>query len=725
MMKKYGYLFFLAVTPAFAEEPSKENTTSSQVIVNGSQTDLEKSRDFVAGKILIGRKRIAESGAQNVAEMLRREPAITIGKNGQLGLLGLSGYTQILVDGLPPQGADPYDLDLTQVENIEIIKSATAATGPFGIAGTINIIRRKAEKKAYNQLRANSISTGGNLGADLAWVSNQSTADASLVYNLTLSAGRRNSPSEVTYSQIEYGALNLEKMELQGHRAGLDRFDTLMLGSDFSWALNPNHKLSFSPDVGRFENTLSSLEKRQSSHAPIQTLQQNNKQPLTSISLPLQWSWKMDAESRMKLRWNINHTSINIENLQIDTPSATNRNVLRKIEQRDLQNHFFDLDYNIEYPGGHEIAAGIKIARNRRGSSYEDLVDGLPSATAGIYNNDNAIMVKRYQVFLQDDWRIDKNVAIGAGLSMERRSYDLNEGPLHNEANFTIWAPTLHIAKRINGDQKRQVRLSLARTFQAPSVDQMLVRPQINPLAQCSGSSLCSANGPDTVDYAGNPNLRPERAIGINLSYTHGIGDSSEAVVELYTRSILDKVGPNLALENVAWANVPRYVTRPSNIGDAKVLGINFEGRLTARDLLKSAPNVELLTGFGFSRSELNTVPGPDNRLPGQSPWRAKIALAYTATGLPLKLNIDANWLPADWTRKSLTERIYQGKKLTLNANAQWTLASGTRLKVNLENIFPMDLNRTDEYLGKEQSMQRYTTTSAFRRIVIGIDMSL
>jgi outer membrane receptor for ferrienterochelin and colicin len=100
--------------------------------VNGSQTDIEASQDFVAGKVIIGRKQIEQSGLQNVTEILKRDPVITLGKDGRISLLGLPGYTQILLDGRAPMGKSPLELDLSQVDKIEIIKSTTAETGPSG-----------------------------------------------------------------------------------------------------------------------------------------------------------------------------------------------------------------------------------------------------------------------------------------------------------------------------------------------------------------------------------------------------------------------------------------------------------------------------------------------------------------------------------------------------------------------------------------------------------------
>ena len=186
------------------------------MIVNGSQTDVEESRDFVAGKFIIGKQRIAESGVQNVGEILRREPAISIGRDGRIGLLGLAGYTQVLVDGVPPHGPDVFEIDLVHVERIEIIKSTTAVTGPVGIAGTINIVRRKTERKAFTQLRVGGSSTGDRGGADLAWSTNRTLSIIPLSYNLSFAASHKAAPSQSHYFQTRDVAASNPAQEFDG-----------------------------------------------------------------------------------------------------------------------------------------------------------------------------------------------------------------------------------------------------------------------------------------------------------------------------------------------------------------------------------------------------------------------------------------------------------------------------------------------------------------------------
>ena len=131
-------------------------------------------------------------------------------------------------------------------------------------------------------------------------------------------------------------------------------------------------------------------------------------------------------------------------------------------------------------------------------------------------------------------------------------------------------------------------------------------------------------------------------------------------LVEWYVRDITNKTGWEYARGEVAWANAPRYVYRPANLGQAKIRGVNLEGRLTGRDISKNLSTLELHGSLGFAQSELSDIPGPDNRIPDQLPWRAKLGGSYTPTTVPLKLGVEASVLPADWVRNNLSERVYQ-----------------------------------------------------------------
>ena len=73
-------------------------------------------RSVVAGKLILGRGLLARSNVATVREVLLRDPAVSVSANGRIGLMGLPGYTEVLLDGDPPPlGLNPLSLPPAQV----------------------------------------------------------------------------------------------------------------------------------------------------------------------------------------------------------------------------------------------------------------------------------------------------------------------------------------------------------------------------------------------------------------------------------------------------------------------------------------------------------------------------------------------------------------------------------------------------------------------------------
>ncbi|UUZ47030.1 TonB-dependent receptor plug domain-containing protein [Massilia sp. B-10] len=134
-------------------------------------------------KIIIGRKRIEESGLRTVEELLRREPAVTVSGDGSIGLLNLPGYTQILVDGQAPgPNQAPAVLDLARVERVEIVKTTVAEFGPFwDRLSTINMVTRNTVRKTATNLSTALSSKGGKLSSSANLDHHQSSATAAAI----------------------------------------------------------------------------------------------------------------------------------------------------------------------------------------------------------------------------------------------------------------------------------------------------------------------------------------------------------------------------------------------------------------------------------------------------------------------------------------------------------------------------------------------------------------
>ena len=721
MHRRFAWLLAVYCTGTHAQ--IEASAAPQQVVISGAQTDLEASQDFVAGKIIIGQKKIADSGLQNTGELLRREPAISVDKSGRIGLLGLPGYTQVLVDGQAPAG-DTMNIHLMRVERIEIAKTTTAATGPFGVAGTINIILRKKQRKTSSRLHGNVRTEGGKKGMDLTWTTTGVT-DGSFSHTFTLSRWRRLSSahSDDVQTSERPGRGAVREYEGKAHSAGL--FESLNANGVLAWTLDANHTLTFSPEIARYSSDNHSDEQRRWMSGLSSSANQAGKAPTKNLYLPLLWNWKIDPDSSLALKLvaSGSRSESRLRRDEVWSPGGPRQRVHE--QDSSTRNYFLDLDYALDTEDGHRISAGAKFARNESDSSYTDLVDGRPDPSLAVLGPETAFHLTSARLFIQDEWRINRRWAVNLGASGERRRYRLVEGPASSRPRFKLWSPSAHVSHRIGGNRKRQLRASLARSYRTPFFDEMLLRPTINPYAPCPALGLCGANGIDLADSSGNPALRPERSLGLNLSYAHGFGRDSEVSLEVYTRDISDKNGLDVALVDVPWASVPRYVIRQANLGQARVRGLDLEARLAGKDFSPTLANLELSGSIGLADSTLSELPGPDNHIPGQSPWRAKLGGSYSLQSLPVKLGFDASYLPEDWVRSSARQRVYESSRRTLNLNASWNASKTTILRLNLDNLLHQRASRIDEYLEQGSLVRLSTWNTHHARVVVPFETSL
>lgn len=720
MHRRLACLLALYCTCAHAQ--TEASAPPQQVVISGAQTDVEAGQDFVAGKIIIGQKKIADSGLQNTGELLRREPAISVDKGGRIGLLGLPGYTQVLVDGQAQTG-DYMNIDLMRVERIEIAKTTTAATGPFGIAGTINIVLRKAQRKTSSRLHGNVRTEGGRKGMDLTWSSTGVSDGFSQTF--MLSRWRRLSTAHSDYVQTRErpGSGVAREYEGEAHIPGL--FESISASGVLAWTLDADHTLTFSPEIARANSDNDSQEQRRWLSGPTSFANQTGTSPTNNLHLPLLWNWKIDPDSSLavKLLASGSRSDSRLRRDEIWSPGGPRQRV--NDQDQSTRNYFLDLDYALETEDGHRISAGAKFARNESDSSHTDLIDGRPDPSLAVLGPETASHLTSVRLFIQDEWRINRRWAVNLGASGERRHYRLVEGPVDNRPRFDLWSPSAHVSHRIGGNRKRQLRASLARSYRTPFFDEMLLRPTINPYAPCPAQGLCGANGIDLADSSGNPALRPERALGLNLSYAHGFGRDSEVSVEFHARDIGDKNGQEVALVDVPWASVPRYVIRQANLGQARIRGLDLEARLAGKDFSPTLANLELSGSIGLADSTLSDLPGPDNRIAGQSPWRAKLGGSYALQSLPVKLGFDASYLPEDWVRSSVNQRVYESSRRVLNLNASWNVSKSTVLRLNLDNLLARRKARIDEYLEQDSIVRLSAWNANHARIVVRFETSL
>lgn len=187
---------FLAAALALPLPSGAKHATegSYETVVTGSRTE-RKLEDAPVQTVVIGRKEIERSGAQDLAELLDSVPGIQLETNSQFGtgveIQGLSSrHVLILVDGerVTGRSGDRFDVSRLRLENVaqvEIVKGAASALyGSEAMGGVINLRTRRAGRP----LEGNAEFRAGNQGYSGS-ASGATTSEDSL---LRLTVGHRH-----------------------------------------------------------------------------------------------------------------------------------------------------------------------------------------------------------------------------------------------------------------------------------------------------------------------------------------------------------------------------------------------------------------------------------------------------------------------------------------------------------------------------------------------------
>jgi outer membrane receptor for ferrienterochelin and colicin len=689
---------------------------SPKVVINGSVSDTELRQESVAGKIIISRKNIEDSGVTTAYELLKRQPAVTVSAKGQLGLMGMPGYTQLLIDGVPaPAGKNPLDLDVVHIEKVEIVRSAMAEFGPFGSAGTINIVSRKINRRNLSMLRTGVTASALDKGANLAWSTNiaDDVSPFSYAAQVSVSKSRKHveEQSRLSEANAQADAAIIQRSDLWRQNDS----QTLLGAGTIAWQYDKSNTLSLDPSWMGMQFDTSSRDS--SIWSPLgrgpMFSAQTVESPFHSFSLPLKWETVPSAGSKFSLSLSPTRFSYRKE-LERDELFADLTTRVRQNQQHsDRKADFIKANYSTRAEA-HTVKAGVTVSRNTEDARFGYLLNGADDISLGAFGLTKQAVDNKLSLFLQDEWRVDSSLSVNLGVASERRSMQLHEGVFDSRIRYAVTSPSANLTWRESADSKNQVRLGIAKTYTEPFADQLSARPDINPLSPCPATGQCGANAPEFADTVGNPQLRPERAIGVNLSLERYLTADSLITLELFARQFRDTVGKHLELMNVVWADQPRYVLRPENLGTAWSRGIGIELQLLTSDISPSLPKIELRGAVNYAVSRISLVPGPDNRIAGQSPWTAKLGGEYKLSSLPLKIGADLNLLPSGWIRSSDINRSYSNHRFDLGASGTWTFNPKLKLIANIDHL-ASNRNYSEEEFGSLAAA--YSSRSTIRKI--------
>jgi iron complex outermembrane receptor protein len=656
-------------------------TDIQQVNVSGTRADdTETRRLSTAAKMVFGREELDRNGDTSISEVLKRLPGVTLGGppgrgGGGVRMRGLgNGYTQMLVNGeRPPPGFSLEALAPDQVERIEVMRGPVAEHSTQAIAGTINIILREGYRQKDVQLRVADSIEQGRHGVNVGVVVPGQTG--SLSWNLTGAvnqARQHNDADTVNLNTLKGGTVQREQ-HIHGDGGGVN--DSLFLTPRFGYKFSNGDTLTFQPFLIANRNRSGGdtrLDQPFGTVAPEYTQQRSD---ITSNSTFLRgfgnWLHRMDGGARLEVKFGFagGRSSSDMLRNTFDTAGNPLRRYVDNDSTRDGSLNTGG-KYTRPMGKGHLFAAGWEIEGGHRSQEHVAAGD-----SAALFDDGGASLAadsRRVAAFVQDEWDVTPQFSTYLGLRWE--GIRITSDRIRNLSK--VWSPVLHGVWRIPEHDKDQVRASVTRSYKAPALNDLIAVPTI--------STYNDATRPDRT---GNPHLKPELATGVDVAYEHYVGKSGILSASAFVRNIDDLQRRTTVLAQTA--SGPRWVSTPINIGKARTEGIELEAKFPLTDVYAGAPNVDVRSNYSRYWSNVEGIPGPNNRLDQQAKQTANVGADWRLKGLPLTVGGSLNWTPAILVQTTVNETAYTGMKRQFDVYGLYKLNANAQVRVSANNLDP------------------------------------
>ncbi|NJR71996.1 MAG: TonB-dependent receptor [Gammaproteobacteria bacterium] len=615
-------------------------------------------------------------------------PGVTVGgrpgRGGGPSMRGMGGgFTQILINGerISP-GFSIEQITPEQVERVEILRAPTAETGARAIAGTINIVLREPLRARNNDIRIGVRDERGKYSPDVSFSRND-TISPTGTYNLTFSAGDTNQLTDTSantvYQDIVSNRVTLAQQTFS--QATEDR-DNLFLTSRFQWRLGPGELFSIQPFMvmnkgntqinGTLNQTVGTLP------APYAVLRSDVDNKFNVARVMTMLNKRLDPSTRLELRASFGQFSS--DNSVVTREFSTNfLPVLTQTTDGDTKDRSWNIVGKLLYnwgDGKHNLVGGWEYEDVKRTDNSTTLFNGVPLLAD--FGSQINVATRRTALYVQDEWDPLPQASAYLGLRWEQINTESRNraNPVSNKSS--VVTPLAFGVWRFAQPSRDQLRLSLTQSYRAPSTQNLVARPSLN--------TLFPVPGPNTAvspDRAGNANLKPELANGIDLAYEDFFEGGGVLSVNLFTRQIKDLIRNVTALETVSWATSQRFVTRPQNLGRARTSGIEFDAKFRLPEIFPTAPAINVRTNLSLFDSKVNSVVGPNNRISEQPKATGNVGLDYRFRGTPITVGSSVNWTPAYDLQVANNQLQKIGVKRVLDAYVLWTVDSSIRVRLS------------------------------------------
>lgn len=685
-------------SPPAADPASKTKEEPIQrVEVKGGAAAYDPRRDDTASKIVVSNEEIKRYGDTSVLDVFKRLPGITVsgasGRGGEIRMRGLgSGYTQILVNGeRAPAGFSIDQLSPDLIERIEILRSASAEFSTQSIAGTINIVLKKAVKKAQRELR---LGAGKSRDASTPSVGLQmSDKIGAMSYSLGANAMRfrydREAPVEETLTTPD-GQLTMLRRTAQGDRG---RPYSLSLTPRLNWTGANGDSLSWQmlANYNRNDYHGSAVIDTVRGPAPAYDVRDTASSGAnTLLRSDLNWVHGLAGGAKLDLKLGTNSLRSHGLWREFDyTRGEVGRDatVWSATSERGLSSTG---KYARPWRTGHALSAGWDAGFTvRQDSRIEDEAFPRSGRTAHADERYEA-RIARLALFAQDEWNLTPRWSMYAGLRWEGlETTSAGNTFATATSRSSVWSPLAQTLYKLP-DSRDQLRFALTRTYKAPPASSLVPRRFTMP-----------NNSQTEPDFRGNPGLKPELATGIDASYEHYWAEKALLSASASVRRIGDYTRQGLILENGRW------IQTPVNDGAALTRSLELEAKFPLSAVAKDMPDVDLRASVSRNWSRVEAVPGPDNRLDQQTPFSGTLGVDYRAPGGKLSAGSSFAFRSGGPVRINLNQFAYQSVRRDLDVYALWKFNPQYQLRFALSNLLGQDFIADSRYVDANGTIRR------------------
>lgn len=656
----------------------------ASVAINGPGSVALRRNDTVA-RIVVGRGDIALYGDSNLADVLKRQPGITV-TDGDVRMRGLgAGYTQMLINGDPaPQGFSIASIAPEMIERIEIMRSATAEQSAHAVAGSINLVLRKAASGAQREWKVGSAFERGRASP-----------------TATLQAGDRNGAlsyslnATLTRTAFAFMSRTEEAASANGEMANTRRFDSFNRGYDDRLNLAPRFSLKLDDgDSLSWENLIALRHSDGDSGETEHTLLGAPSSYPDNSATFRSWvsSWRSDAgwthnvgdAGKLTVKGMLEGSRRHSAYVFDGNGAGRVRALVRAVDSSiDEDTAGISGKFLAPLGAGHGLGVGWDGALVTRGEARLQVDRRFSQSGGDVLDQQYTAKVQRVALFAQDEWDISPQLQSYLGLRWEgvRSATDgRNFDPVRSR--HSVFSPSAQLLWKLSG--RDQLRLALARTYKAPLTRDLVPRRY----------TMNNDNSAVNPDQEGNPALRPELSWGLDLAYEAYFGANGVASVSGFARRIRDVTAQRLYLDGAAW------VSRPVNAGEAETHGIEFDVKAPV------ARTLELHANATRAWSRLDAVAGPYNRLADQMPVSANLGLDYRPGGR-WSAGANATYESGGTSRASAQASSDKSAQCALDVYALWQINNRTTLRFSASNLLQRDRHSTQLYADANGSIRR------------------